>query len=186
MDTIWHTLQANAPQAAFAALFLLVGLYGLRPRDWSRRKRKLLNELNMSPAEVEILFRPTRDVVYNGMQRTGSAAVAIGGGIAFCLLLFVSPAAASTGLFACAALLLIAGGAIFAFKLQTMRDIAELYKIDKLRSGMTGGVGPAAKRPLVSGYARYRGIVLLVMGLWIGYSLLRQFVPALPDLKWPG
>ncbi len=186
MDTIWHTVQANALQAAFAAFFLLLGLYGLRPRNWPRQKRKLLNEHDVSAAEVEALFQPTRDPVYNGLQRTGSAVAAIGGVVALYLLVFVGKAAASTALFACLAVVLTSGGAIYAFKLKTMRDIARLYRIANRRVGAVGDLAPPARWSVVNGYARYHGIILLIMGLGIGYAVLRPFVPVLPDLKWPG
>ena len=190
MDTIWHTLQAKGDQAAFATAIFLAGLYGLRRRNWARQKQKFLREFNMSPAEVEILFKPTHDVLYRVLQVTGSASMAIGGSIFLYGLFFAAPPAAGEILVKilslCFAVFFVCLGALLAFRSETMRQIARLSNLDYFRPGRSWRKSlfgdPTAKRPLVNSYTRYRGIVMFIIGLVLAYGALRHVFPGLPKL----
>jgi len=190
MDSIWRTLQVNGFQAAIAALILCAGLYGLRIRNWSRQKQKFLREFNVAPAEVEALFRPTQDKLCFGLRLAGSAAMAIGGGIFLYSMFFTPPPPADEilpkvlGL--CMATFFICAGALLAFKNQTMRQVARLSNLDNFRPGRSlykSIVGdPMAKRPILNGYARYRGFIWFIAGLVMAYGILQHFFPFIPAL----
>lgn len=189
MEMIWSNIQSDWISIGLAGIILLFGLKGLLyRRDWSKQKLKFLAEFNLAPEEVDKLFQPVSDRVYKFFSFVISLSAVLGSSSYIYLnalgekTLFQEEISI---IYLCSVIFfLIFGGALLAFKNQTMRAVMRLGNLDYFRPGSSWRKrlmgDPMSKRPFVNGYTRLRGLVWFVIGLLLAYQVLRQVFPALP------
>ncbi len=192
MEMIWNNIQSDWVNIGLAIIILLFGLKSLLYwRDWTKQKQKFLAEFNMAPEEVDKLFQPASDRVYKLLSFIFSLSAVLGSFSYIYLNAFgerslFQKEASIIYLFS-VIFFLVFGGALLAFKNQTMRAVMRLGNLDYFRPGSNWRkrlIGdPLAKHPFVHGYARFRGFIWFAVGLFLAYQLLRNAIPGLPAIQ---